>query len=180
MTGGLRIYLHADHRGPVDEGTPINFRGLPIGRVVALGLPTAGQRVVFVCEIQRGYAHLIRENTVFWHRERARADINPQALGLGGFRVEFPRLNSALRISLDAATPNDPGPMSQPGRNFDIQDTPPRDLDDWSPDLTPLVDPFPEPTPQQLEIQESEDSASAADEKKGPIESIIDFLIFFD
>ena len=180
MTGGLRLFLHANHRGPVEEGTPIQFRGMPVGRVVALGLPTAGRQIVFVCEIERGYSHLIRSNSVFWHRERAIARIEPQALGLGGFRVEFPRLNSALRISIDAATPDNAGPLAEPGSVFDLLEAPPEGHDAWSPDLTPLVDPFPEPTRSQLEIENSEKRAEEAEKEQGPIEALIDFLIFFD
>ena len=180
MTGGLRLYLHAAQRGPVEEGTPIQFRGMAIGRVVALGLPTAGQQVVFVCEIERGYAHLIRQNTVFWHREHARAEITPQALGLGGFRVELPRLNSALRVSLDAATPSDPGPLAEPGRVFDVQDMPPAELASWNPDLTPLVDPFPEPTRQQQEIEDQQSDAQRDRDDPGTLQSVVDFLIFWD
>ena len=180
MSGGLRLYLHALDRGPVNEGTPIHFRGIAIGRVVALGLPTAGRQVVFVCEIERGYAHLIRENTVFWHREHARAEITPQALGLGGFRVELPRLNSALQVSLDAATPSDPGPLAEPGKVFDLQDAPPAEVSSWDPDLTPLVDPFPTPTRQQQEMQDQQSQDQRHQENPGTLRRLTDWLIFWD
>ena len=140
MTGGLRLFITSNHRDAVEPGTPVRFRGVPIGRVISMRLPTHGQSVVFIAEIDLPYAHLIREGSVFWHRKRAVAKVGRVALGLDGYRIDFPRLNSALDISIDVATPDKPGEQVAADTIFKMQHEPPEDFDTWGPDLTPELD----------------------------------------
>jgi paraquat-inducible protein B len=181
-TDGLRVYLRAADRGPVEAGTPLHYRGMPVGRVVAMGLPARAQEVIFVCEIDRPYAHLIRENTLFWHRERANAYITRVSLGLEGYKIEFPRLNSALSISIDLATPDDAGPPAVSSQTYDLRETPPENHRDWTPDLTPTtrqLEPLSPPTPEE-DAAEPDAPAAEALEANDPVGDLFRFLNPFD
>jgi len=194
MTGGLRIFLTADQRGSIEPGTPVRFRGVPIGRVISMRLPTHGQTVVFIAEIDQPFAHLVRDNSSFWNQKRAVAKITRVALGLDGYQIDFPRLNSALMISIDVATPDGPGTPIKDDAVFAISQSPPNDHEQWAPDLTP---PGSRPTPGNNDTSQSgrnstSDSSNPTDtpkdldqpktqeEKADPIGDLFKFINPFD
>ena len=182
LSDGLRLYLTAPHRGSVEPGTPLRYRGIPIGRVVSLRLPTDGQKVIFIAEVDRPFAHLVREESVFWHRQRAHANLNSVALGLDGYRIDFPRLNTALEVSIDLASPDKPGPAAAADTVFAVLDEPPKDHDTWTPDLAPEdravsldADPTAADDPTALP-----DDTAKPEQKTGPLEDLISFINPFD
>ncbi|MBB6429791.1 MlaD family protein [Algisphaera agarilytica] len=177
MTGGLRLFITSDQRDAIEPGTSVRFRGIPIGRVVSMRLPTHGQSVVFIAEIDLPFAHLIREKSVFWHRKRAVANLNSVSLGLGGYQIDFPRLNSALDISIDVATPDNPGEEVTADSIFQMQHAPPEDFETWAPNLIPVEEPA--PTPEQDE-QADADPDTPADPKPDPLGDIFNFINPFD
>ncbi|MEM1107502.1 MAG: MlaD family protein [Planctomycetota bacterium] len=179
MRGGLRLFLTAEARSAIEPGTPVRYRGVPIGRVVSMRLPTHGQSVVFIAEIDLPFAHLIRDNSIFWHRQRAVANISRVALGLEGYQIDFPRLNSALKLNIDVATPDRPGKPVERDAVFEMQNLPPDDHESWSPDLTPVVSragpASPEfNTPEQT--QTTDDTENVGEKKPDPIGDIFDFI----
>lgn len=141
MTGGLCVFLTANTREAIEPGTPVRFRGVPIGRIISMRLPTHGQSVVFVVEIDLPFTHLVCEDSVFWYRKHAHAHIKGSPLGLDGYDVQLPRVNQALDVSIEVATPESEhftpiGPRSV----FEMQFDPPEDYETWAPDLTPEKD----------------------------------------
>ncbi|MEM7626295.1 MAG: MlaD family protein [Planctomycetota bacterium] len=178
MTGGLRLILRANDRGAVDPGTPLRYRGVEVGRVVSLRLPQDGTAVLIIVEVDRPYAHLIRENTAFWHSQRARADISRVSLGLEGYAIEFPRLNTALDISIDLASPDEPGSTAAADTVFDLADMPPEDADDWQPDLKPRPRPEAQATDDDTDAPDGD--ASTPEEQRGPLEGLFDLIIPFN
>ncbi|MEM9914660.1 MAG: MlaD family protein [Planctomycetota bacterium] len=182
MTGGLRVFLTGNARDAIEPGTPVRFRGVPIGRVVSLRLPTHGQSVVFIVEIDRPFAHLIRDNSVFWHRKNAQAEINSRAIGLGGFEVEFPRLNSALKISIDIATPPDPGPPIVADAVFEMLNAPPDKFESWAPDLTLKPDDEKQSDPDASDPAPNaiDPDAPKKEPKPDPLGDLFNFINPFD
>ncbi|MEM9419487.1 MAG: MlaD family protein [Planctomycetota bacterium] len=178
MRGGLRLFITSDHRDAVEPGTLVRFRGIPIGRVISMRLPTHGQSVVLIAEIDLPFAHLIRENSVFWHRKRAVANLSSVSLGLGGYQIDFPRLNSALDISIDVATPDKPGELVEADTIFKMQHTPPDDFDTWSPNLIPVEEPA--PTPEDNKAAETPNPDDPAPKKPDPLGDIFNFINPFD
>lgn len=175
MSGGLRLFLTADARDAIEPGTPVRFRGVPIGRVISMRLPTHGQSVVFIAEIDLPFAHLIREKSVFWHRKRGIAHITRVALGLDGYQIDFPRLNSALHISIDVATPDKPGPPINPDAVFEMQTAPPDKLAVWKPDLT-VRDPNQTSTDGQTGETTQDPDEPKEEEKADPLGDLFNFI----
>lgn len=177
MTGGLRLILRADDRGSVDPGTPLRYRGVDVGRVVSLRLPQDGQAVLIIVEVDRPFAHLIRSNTEFWHSQRAVAKITRVNLGLEGYTVDFPRLNTALDIGIDLASPDKPGQPAAPDTVFELAGMPPEDYQAWTPDLK---------LKSEADAQgDANESASGDDpetpkKKQGPLEGLFDLIIPFN
>lgn len=188
MTGGLRVFLTADERAAIEPGTPLRYRGIPIGRVVSMRLPTHGQAVIFIAEIDLPFAHLVRDNTVIWHQKRAVANITRVSLGLEGYAIDFPRLNSALLISIDLATPDDPGQPITQDAVFAMTDQPPKDYETWAPDLTPagtrpVTDSTPATTPDDKATTQAKtdpDQPQKKDQKPDPIGDLFNFINPFD
>lgn len=179
MSGGLRLFLTADARDAIEPGTPVRFRGIPIGRVISMRLPTHGQSVIFIAEIDLPYTHLIRENSIFWHKKRVIAHINSVALGLDGFQIDLPRLNTAIDISIDVATPDKPGPPINADAVFEMQAESPDKLASWKPDLT--IRESSQTSADERVDETADDPDEPQEEKKAdPIGDLFHFINPFD
>ncbi|MEM8738144.1 MAG: MlaD family protein [Planctomycetota bacterium] len=175
MRGGLEMMIQAKDRGAIEPGTLLRYRGIPIGRVVNLRLPTDGRVVVFTAEVDKPYAHLIRENTVFWHSRTFDATVRRVTLGLDGYVFEVPRLNSAVDISIHVANPNDAGDLAAAGRVYTLDKSAPKGVEDWSPDLGSA------PSGNlNLANTDPADPAGGAREQTNPIGDFFDLINPFD
>ncbi len=194
---GLRLVLRSPDRGAVRPGTPLRYRGVSIGRVVSLRLPRNGQSVLVVAEVDRPYAHLVRDNSRFWHRELAQVSVSRVSLGLGGYKVELPRLNSALDLSIDLGVPDAAGPPVSDDSVFVLEAAPPENHRDWRPDLgvgagaagiTGLAAGSAPDDGVEARIDELVQRAEAAEaaesekqkKKRGPIEGLFDLIVPFN
>lgn len=179
MTDGLRILLRSPDRGAIRPSTPVRYRGIPIGRVVSMRLPQDGQSVLMIVEVDRPYAHLVRNNSRFWHRHQAAAQVTRLGLGLSGYQVAFPRLNSALDISIDLAVPDPAGPPVTDDSVFVLEGYAPENHSDWTPKLgTPAAR---EVTAAQGEPDPDDAAYETAppEKKRGPIEGLFDLITPF-
>jgi paraquat-inducible protein B len=64
---GRQFVLRADDLGSTDVGTPIYFRRVPVGQVVATALDKDGKGVTFTIFIGAPYDQYVTPNTRFWN-----------------------------------------------------------------------------------------------------------------
>lgn len=158
--GGLPIQLTAADRMGINPGSPIRYRGVPVGRVINLRLQSDGKAVVFQVEIDRPYAHLVRDNSVFWNSGGIRGKLD---LGLGGGEIDLPPLHNILDAGIALATPSQPGLILDHASVFPLLDSPPEDHHDWTPDLR--TDAFGLPS---AEAEAANDADAKANERDRP------------
>ena len=98
---GLKLTLQSANRHSVSPGMPITYRGIRVGKVNSIQLSELADRVLVSISIENKYAHLVRENTVFWNETGidlsvglAGADIRTgslQTLMTGGIAFNTPQ-----------------------------------------------------------------------------------------
>jgi paraquat-inducible protein B len=114
---GKRFTLHTDDLGSLDIGSPVYFRKIPVGQVVAYALNADGKGVdieIFVHSPNDAY---VTENTRFWNASGI--DVN---VGANGFSVKTESLSSILVGGIAFRAP-DYSPNDQPAaedKAFDL------------------------------------------------------------
>ena len=114
---GKRFMLHTPDLGSLDIGSPVYYRKIPVGQVVAYALDADGKGVnieVFIHSPNDGY---VTENTRFWNASGI--DVN---VGANGFSVKTESLSSILvgGIAFRAPeySPNDK--LAQEDKGFEL------------------------------------------------------------
>jgi paraquat-inducible protein B len=102
---GLRISLMTQDAGTLTIGSPVQYRGLDVGRVESRKLSEDGQNIRFEIFIRDEFKALVRTNTKFWNT--GGVDVSA---GVDGFKFKTPSLQVLVSggISfgvLDGATP---------------------------------------------------------------------------
>ena len=77
---GRQFVLRADDLGSHDVGTPIYFRRVPVGQVVATALDKDGMGVTFTIFIGAPYDQYVTKNTRFWNASGI--DVSLDATGI--------------------------------------------------------------------------------------------------
>ena len=114
---GKRFMLHAEDLGSLDIGSPVYYRKIPVGQVVAYALDADGKGVnieVFVTSPNDAY---VTENTRFWNASGLDIDV-----GANGFAVKTESLSALLLGGITFRAPAySPGdkPASE-DRNFEL------------------------------------------------------------
>ncbi|WP_460124942.1 PqiB family protein [Pseudomonas sp. S2_C03] len=88
---GKRFTLHTDDLGSLDIGSPVYYRKIPVGQVVAYALDTDGKGVDIEVFIHSPNDAYVTENTRFWNASGI--DVN---VGANGFAVKTESLSSLL------------------------------------------------------------------------------------
>ena len=88
---GRKFKLHAPNLGSHDIGTPVYFRRLMVGEVVAYDLDKDGKGVSIDVFVHAPYDKYVRSNTRFWNASGI--DVS---LGAGGINVQTESLISVL------------------------------------------------------------------------------------
>ncbi|WP_460141740.1 PqiB family protein [Pseudomonas sp. S2_E01] len=88
---GKRFTLHTDDLGSLDIGSPVYYRKIPVGQVVAYALDTDGKGVNIEVFIHSPNDAYVTENTRFWNASGI--DVN---VGANGFAVKTESLSSLL------------------------------------------------------------------------------------
>jgi len=88
---GRYFLLHAEDLGSVDVGSPIYFRRIQVGQVVAYQLDKDGAGVTLKAFVQAPYDQFVSTNTRFWNASGV--DVNLDATGL---KVDTQSLTSIL------------------------------------------------------------------------------------
>jgi paraquat-inducible protein B len=110
------------------EGAPLLYRDVQVGVVLAKGLARDGRSVELTIGVQSEYAHLVRQNSVFWDER-----------GLSG-SIGFLNINLRAALPLPLAggggavafgTPDKAGPPAAAGAVFTLYDKPQREWKRW-------------------------------------------------
>ena len=88
---GKRFMLHTQDLGSLDIGSPIYYRKIPVGQVVAYALDADGKGVNIEVFIHSPNDAYVTENTRFWNASGI--DVN---VGANGFAVKTESLSSIL------------------------------------------------------------------------------------
>jgi paraquat-inducible protein B len=88
---GKRFMLHTEDLGSLDIGSPIYYRKIPVGQVVAYALDTDGKGVNIEVFIHAPNDAYVTKNTRFWNASGI--DVN---VGANGFSVKTESLSSIL------------------------------------------------------------------------------------
>ena len=120
---GKRFTLHTQDLGSLDIGSPVYYRKIPVGQVVAYALDPDGKGVNIELFIHAPHDQYVTENTRFWNASGI--DVN---VGANGFAVKTESLSSILvgGIAFRAPeySPNDkPAPEEYAYELFDDQQT---------------------------------------------------------
>jgi paraquat-inducible protein B len=111
---GLHITLVAQRAGKLEPGSPILYRGIPVGQIESLTLSDNSTGVEMGAVIESRYAPLIHAHTRFWNASGF--DIS---FGLiKGLKVSSESVDSILTGSIAFATPNNPD-MGTPAKRGD-------------------------------------------------------------
>lgn len=88
---GRRFTLHSADLGSLDIGSPVYFRKIPVGQVVAYGLNSDGKSVSIEVFVHAPHDAHVTRNTRFWNASGI--EIN---LGSSGFALQTESLSSIL------------------------------------------------------------------------------------
>jgi paraquat-inducible protein B len=129
---GHDYVLHLAHKGTVQPGVPVLFRGLEVGVVRSVELAPDGTELLAEVRVDEPYFRLVRENTVFWDS----GGVNMK-VGLLGAKIRTGTLDEILSGAIEFATPpKDEGkPVAARGSHFQLHAEADEDWLKW---VTPL------------------------------------------
>jgi len=112
---GRHFLVTADSRGSLDIGSPVFYRKIQVGQVVAYHLAEDGSTVIFKVFINAPYHEYVYNNTRFWRASGL--DVKVDARGV---RVDTESLVSILIGGIAFGIPHgqDPGPNAEPEAAF--------------------------------------------------------------
>ena len=128
--GMLRVVVLGERRGSITPGTPVTYRDIRVGAVLAVALSGDSTRVEITLGIEDRYAALVRSNTRFWNASGISADF-----GLGGLTLRADSLESVITGGVGFATPNKPGDPVADGHSFELASEPNGDWLRWDPEI---------------------------------------------
>lgn len=108
-TAGRKFILHAPNLGSHDIGTPVYFRRLTVGEVVAYELDKDGKGVSIEVFIHAPYDQYVKNNTRFWNASGI--DVS---FGAAGLKLQTESLISVLAggIAFESPPPTEDGTES--------------------------------------------------------------------
>ncbi|MBV4467364.1 paraquat-inducible protein B [Pseudomonas sp. F-14 TE3623] len=118
---GKRFVLHTQDLGSLDIGSPVYYRKIPVGQVVAYALDADGKGVNIEIFVHSPNDVYITENTRFWNASGI--DVN---VGANGFAVSTESLSSLLVGGIAFRAP-EYSPNDQPAsenKTFDLFEDP--------------------------------------------------------
>ena len=99
---GTQFKLHADDIGSLNVKSPVFFRRMQVGEVVAYELDRDGKGVTVTIFIRKPYVRFVKANTLFWHASGI--DFTMDA---NGVRVNSESMVSLLLGGIALQTPDD-------------------------------------------------------------------------
>lgn len=127
--GGLEIVLQSLHKGSLQVGARINFRGLPVGRIISVELASDASAVDARVYIQPEYVRLLSPATQFWQED----GFEFEGGFTSGFSLHLKSLQSILSGQIQFATPqHSPTPLAS-GHRFVLYPKPQPEWLTWKP-----------------------------------------------
>ena len=127
--GSLLLLLRAERRGSLSPGSPVTYRDIRVGQVLAYELAGDATAAELTIAIEPLYAALVRDNTRFFNTSGITAD-----WGLfKGLDVRTDSLESVVTGAIGFATPTKPGARVDAGHAFDLASSPNSDWLGWNP-----------------------------------------------
>ncbi|MFG0244090.1 MAG: MlaD family protein [Phycisphaerales bacterium JB054] len=133
--GSLLLLLRAERRGSLSPGSPVTYRDISVGQVLAYELAGDATAAELTIAIEPQYAALVRDNTRFFNTSGITADWGI----FKGLDVRTDSLESVVTGAIGFATPNKPGARVGAGHTFDLATSPNSDWLGWDPAI-PLRD----------------------------------------
>ncbi len=132
LVKGFTAILEAKQRGSLVVGSPVYYRQVQVGEVVACNLSQSFKSVDVHIVIRDEYRTLIRENTHFWNV----SGITFSAGLFSGIDVHTESLEAIMAGGIAFATPEkDAGKPVKEGSRFQLYNESKEAWLDWSPDL---------------------------------------------
>ncbi len=119
LRNGLALRLTTPHIGTLNAGAPVYHRGLEVGSVESLALNDDATAVNIQIRIDRRYATLVRQNSVFWNA--GGLDVS---LKLTGISATAESVRSLLVGGIAFANPEPAGPPALSSAVFALHDKP--------------------------------------------------------
>lgn len=126
----LEVTLESDSRHSLQTGSPLIYRGVPIGRVTHVGLASDAASVETRLYIEPEYRDLVRDNSKFW--PVSGVDVR---LGFTGIRLDAESLDTITAGGVAMATPDDPGERIAAGHRFPLEAAVNQTWLNWRPHL---------------------------------------------
>jgi len=117
-TPGLHLTLKASVLGSISEDSPITFKQIPIGYVTGYHYVEKSQDININIFIEQEYAHLIKENSLFWNM----SGIQINASIAAGVKINTGSLGSILGggIAVDTLSYHEKLPPAKNGQVFPL------------------------------------------------------------
>ena len=128
--GGLEVTLESDSRNSLQTGSPVIYRGVPIGRVTHVGLASDAASVETRLYIESEYLDLVRDNSKFW--PISGVDVR---LGFTGIKLDAESLATITAGGVAMATPDEPGGRVAAGHRFPLETDANSSWLNWRPHL---------------------------------------------
>ncbi|MFA7406022.1 MAG: MlaD family protein, partial [Pelobacteraceae bacterium] len=99
---GSQFVLHAADVGSLDTSSPIFYRRIPVGQVIATDLDRDGKGVTIKVFIRSPFDQYVKSNSIFWHASGV--DLT---LSASGVKINTESMVSILLGGISFQTPND-------------------------------------------------------------------------
>ena len=129
--GSLRLTLRAERLGPLDAGSPVQYRDIPVGQVRWWKLAPDATGVDLTVTIDPAYRDLVRANSRFWNASGIGVDWG----WFAGLEVRTGSLEALVGGVLAFATPNRPDDPVVDGHRFEVAAEPDADWLRWQPEI---------------------------------------------
>ncbi len=117
---GFEIIIRGDRRHSISTGSPVNCRGVEVGRVLSVGLSRNARFVDVRARIYERYRNFLNSETRFWASSGVDVDFT---IG-GGFKLQAESLETIARGGVAMLTISDEGTPVNAGQVFKLYDQP--------------------------------------------------------
>lgn len=132
---GIEINLVGAESFGINPGSPVTYRGIPVGQIVSMELANDALHVNVRAKVKTEYATLLRKGSKFWKTSGFDVDINP----IRGIHVHAESLATLAKggvafVSPKTRKPEDLSPI-EPGHEFFLHE---KVDDDWVEDAAAI------------------------------------------
>jgi paraquat-inducible protein B len=125
---GLRLRLLSPRLGSIRVGSPVTYRDIEVGEVIATELSADGRMTEIAVVIGESFAPLVRTNTQFWGRGGLGLD-----LGMTGLKLRTESIESIIGGGIAFATPDGEASPAPSDATFELLDEEPKNWLKWLP-----------------------------------------------